>query len=204
MSYSQYFFSIFITTLASIDIVNSGVAELELFIDPVSFENVNLGDTGEFSVTVMNNGPDAAGADSVFPYPVSVATEILFANSLGGLDAFFSQNTKISQDCVFLQSIQEPRPGDPAGFFYTFYFPVIPPNSSLTCYGRFTVGFSSGARTIDWNVFNPTDTDPNINNNLIGMRFGITPAAVPSSSIWLILSLCLGILIVLKIRNNLH
>jgi len=173
---------------------SGNIADLELTISPVVISDSSFGEIGEFTLTVTNLGPDDAGFDIPGPFPISVATEPLLINPDGFLDMFFAKNFNISQECGFVQGVADPLPGDPPQFDFLFLLPGIPAGTSITCYGLYGMGITSGRVEIEWSVFNPIDTDPVIENDFVTMSFGIAPPVIPTLSIWGMLLLILAVL----------
>ncbi|MCF6283980.1 MAG: hypothetical protein L3K26_02145 [Candidatus Hydrogenedentes bacterium] len=113
----------------------------------------------------------------------------------------FAQNFNISQECGFSSGVFDPLPGYPPAFDFSFFLPAMPAGTSITCYGFYGVGITSGRVEIEWDVFNPTDTDPVVENDFVTMSFGIAPPLIPTLSIWGMLLLILAVL-GLFIRQN--
>lgn len=185
------FFMLLMTEISS---AISGTADLELTMEFDIPKFVNFGDTGEFSITITNNGPDDAGLDSPFLFPIIANTSAIETSSELMPAVSFSQ-ILVEQECFFIASIAEPLPGQYPTFNYEFDYPIIPVNTSFTCFGQYHIGFSEGVETINWSIFNFLDTDPNPNNNSVDMVFGIQPPIVPSLSWWstMIMILILGL-----------
>lgn len=171
--------------------VNAGNVDLALTTDFVSQNNFYPGEVGEFSLTITNNGPDDAGADSIVPYPVRLSTPNGIPLKSDGMDITFFQNPSIPQDCFLVIAIGEPLPGEDPIIFYSFQHSIIPVNTSVTCYGLFQVFDST---SVIWRVRSPTDTELNDSNNSIEMIFGVQPLKVPTLSVWALFILIVAFL----------
>jgi len=170
----------------------SGNIDLSLEINPstVSIAQTQALETGEFSVTITNHGPDVAGAGSSLSYPISIDTEIIYYEE-GMMGVAFQSNPDIVDDCLFFPFVIDPLPGNPAGFIYTFRTPAISAGESITCYGLYQV-FSEnpgGIKSIEWSPFSVTDNDVNPSNDISLMTFRGTTIPVPSLSTYALLSL---------------
>lgn len=159
----------------------AGVADIEVSVSSQRLDRLQYGDIGQFSITITNFGPDAAGADSSLDKPI-VAFSIIEVES-DGAPLHFIQDTSIPQSCDFLLSFGEPVPPNPLAIAYSFYFEPIPVGESITCYGFFLVLFDNGTRTVEWQISSGLfDTDPNKTNNIQAMIFGSQPIAVSTAS----------------------
>lgn len=158
----------------------AGNVDLVVNISPDIFSNLSAGDVHEFTVSVTNHGPDTAGIDSVLSYPVSVYTNItLHPNSLA---TSIQINTDSDQNCFLLTTIAEPRPpATQVQIFKSFHFPLIHPNTTVTCVGFFETFYVYGVRSLEWQISNPTDVDLDSSNNAALLTFGGTPQPVPLS-----------------------
>ena len=188
-----------ILMLLIIPTASAGVSDLTIEINPQSFNNLSAGDVGEFEVIITNNGPDEAGLDSPVGFPISINTGILFGD--GTSNVGFSRNLDISQDCIFLLTVTEPRPPDPIGVVYSFYHDRIPANSSISCFARFQVFSDNVADTVEWRVINPSDTDPDETNNRVNMNFFGSPVSVPTLSLAGLLILIGLMLVAIKVNQ---
>gem|GEM_PF-7086282 len=142
--------------------------------------SVFSGFEGEFSVTVTNNGPDVADS------PGTYAPFISSANS----DYIFSPDFNIVQnDCVFATFIAEPRPPVfPGGITLLIATNPIAVGDSVTCFGRYAVGFESGRRELFWETVNfgqgSLIDDPFLENNTVTVTLGIQPIPVDALGIF--------------------
>lgn len=162
---------------------SAGLIDLSIEINPSPITDVSTGDIGEFNITITNNGPDDAGADSSLSFPVTVNSERIFLEANGGF-IDFDINTNINQDCVFQTIILDPVPGDLVSVIYTFRTPVIPAGSSFTCHGFYYVNFDNETRSMEWRSNSSTDNDTNSSNDAFLMSFRGQVTPVPSLSIY--------------------
>ncbi|MCF6299731.1 MAG: DUF11 domain-containing protein [Proteobacteria bacterium] len=180
--------------------VLAGSADLELVIESDLSEGVGFGQIGSFSITVTNHGPDDAGSNSSRPYPIVIFNSPLYPSENNGqLELFFGQENA-NQTCFFLLAVIEPLPGGQfPGYIFSFNFPVIPANTSITCHGQYLVNFEQGEREVGWRALNVTDTDPNPDNDRATMVFKINPPVIPSTSSWSVLVL-IGLIFLFMMR----
>ena len=172
----------------------SGVADLAITLEHQPLDDLQFGQVIPFSITITNNGPDTAGEDTTTIKPIE-AYLIINKNT----PLFVEQNSSIGQPCDFLLAVGEPIPPNTVDFIYSFYFPPIPANDSLTCYGLFQVVFQTGNRTIEWSLIPAlNDSDPDETNNTATMVFGIKPPMVPSLTTYSMLFLMLLIFVLTK------
>lgn len=175
----------------------SGDIDLSITITPSTFNTVHEDDTGEFVITITNNGPDTAGLNSPLNLPISIDTEII--NLDESYFVVFSANPDVTQDCGFYTTLLEPLPGNPAGIIYSFFTPNISAGQSINCYGTFRIRTDIDARKIEWSPFSYGDTDTDPINDIAVMNFGGQTTPVPSLSLLGLISLalfviCIGIL----------
>ena len=182
----------------------AGNIDLELIINSESTQALDFGDSGKFSLTLINHGPDDAGFESLSDFPISVVSSPrMFINEYGYTDILFVQDTSINQDCAFVISVADPPPGgNGVSYGFKFGFPPIPANSSITCYGKFQVIFASGVRKIKWRTLSSNDNDVNIGNEIKEVVFGIKPQVIPINSSIALLALILMIVSFAFIRFN--
>ena len=181
----------------------SGNVDLSIEINPSSFSNSSVDNTGEFSITITNSGPDDAGTES--PFSISIDTERVYLDN--GYFVEFTSNPNIQQDCLFFPTIIDPVPGDPPSVFFSFYTPAIPVGQSITCYGLFQTNFENGNRVVEWSLSSVTDDDIDLSNDVAVMSFFGFVAPVPSFSLWgsLLLTLSfLGIAFRYSIPENIN
>ncbi len=167
----------------------SGDIDLSITITPSIFNTIHEDDTGEFNITITNNGPDTAGLNSPLSLPVSIDTEII--NLDESYFVAFSINPDIAQDCSFYTTILEPLPGNPAGIIYSFFTPKISAGQSITCYGLFRIRTDINARKIEWSSFSYGDTDTEPTNDIALMNFRGQATPVPSLSIYSLILMAL-------------
>ena len=158
-------------------------------------EYVVQGQQGEFSITITNHGPDDAGVDSLNNLPIFADSSIIQQRPNGIVDIWFAKDLSQAQECFFVPTIFEPLPipGSLPSYAFTFAYPVIPVGESITCYGFYSVGFEQGERAVQWDIFNSTDTDPNLLNNSVDLVFRMQPMMIPSTSTFslIILTICI-------------
>lgn len=175
----------------------SGNIDLSLEINPstVSIAQTQTLETGEFSVTITNHGPDVAGTGSSLSYPISIDTEIIYYEE-GVIGVAFQSNPDVIDNCLFFPFVLDPVPGNPVGFIYNFRTPAIPPGESITCYGLYQVFSenSGGIESIEWSPLSVTDNDVNPSNDISLMTFRGVTIPVPSLSTYALLALTLLIL----------
>ena len=172
------------------NIAFAGIVDVSLSIDLQLNEEVEYLQESTFSVTVTNHGPDIAGGDSSDQFPVRMISSSYYIP--GNLPfIYITQNTSINQKCFFINSFGSPLPGGLPSIGYTFAFPRIPANSSITCYGKLKIGFEQGLKKIDFFAFSPTDNETNFSNNNIEFSFRIKPIPIPLFSFYNLLLLCL-------------
>jgi len=167
-----------------------GNVDLSIEINPSSISNSSVGNTGEFSITITNSGPDDAGTES--PFSISIDTERIYLDNVYFVD--FTSNPNIQQDCLFFPTIIDPIPGDPPSVLFSFYTPAIPTGQSITCYGLYQTNFENGNRTVEWSSSSVTDNDTNSSNDIAPMTFLGFVASVPSFSSWGLILLVLSLL----------
>lgn len=181
-----YFSNISIGYTGNIDL------SIELSFEPIT--EVEFLQTGNFTITVSNFGPDTAGGDSISNFPVSAFSNAITEYGNGLQDLFIGQNTDIEQVCFFIFAFGEPLPGGLPSIAYFFEYPEIPANESITCYGKYLVGFESGSRDFSFNARSFSDNETNLTNNTANFTFRIKPKIIPTLNFYAIL-----ILIVLMI-----
>lgn len=192
------YFKIVVLLLLSFVIctVNASDVDLELQINIDISEGVEFQQTGKFSITLVNNSSEDAGGGSALSRPNDVLTSIVQQASNGLPDVFFRQNFAIAQDCIFIAVIGEPVPGGTPTWGFDIAFPVIPANSTVTCYGIYEIGFEQGERTITFSALTSIeDNDTNPINNSIALVFGIPPRIIPTTNIYSLTFLIVLILI---------
>ncbi len=174
----------------------AGEVDLELQIDIDLSMGVEFRQIGEFSVTLINHSSEDAGGGSALSHPNDVLTSIVQQVNNGLPDVFFRQNFAIVQDCIFITVIGEPVPGGTPTWGFDIAFPVIPANSTVTCYGIYEIGFEQGERTITFSALTSIeDNDTNPSNNSIALVFGIPPIIIPTTNIYSLIFLIVLILI---------
>ncbi len=180
---------------------HAGTADLALTMNFDLSEYVELNQEGTFSITLSNNGPDMAGLGSASQLALDVYT-----NPIIPPDLFFILDTEIPQVCSSGYLILEPVPflNIPLRHIYVFSFPKIASGESVTCYGRYYVGFNHGRRDILWKIGNIFDDDPNESNNEVNMIFRAAPAVIPVFSNLGILVLVLLILLMIYFQPKSH
>lgn len=161
----------------------AGNIDLSIEIIPSSINNISIGDVGEFSITITNNGPDSAGANSPAAFPISLDSERIFLENNGGF-VDYSINSNINQDCDFYLTIIEPIPGGLVSVIYSFYTPIIPAGESITCHGLYHTNFENGIRAVEWSPFSVTDNDTDPSNDIALMTFRGYVPPVPSLSLY--------------------
>ena len=159
----------------------AGTADLELTMDFDLSDYVEFNQVGTFSITLTNNGPDIAGLGSSLSRPLNI-----HSNPIIPPDLFFILDTDISQVCSSGYLILEPVPflNIPLRYIYTFEFPIIPVGESITCYGKYHVGFVQGRKDVLWEIGNIFDDDPDESNNEVTMVFRGAPAIIPAFSVF--------------------
>ena len=159
----------------------AGTADLELTMDFDLSDYVEFNQVGTFSITLTNNGPDLAGSGSSSQLAIDVYT-----NPIIPPDLFFILDTDISQVCSSGYLILEPVPflNIPLRHIYTFEFPIIQAGESITCYGKYHVGFVQGRKDVLWKIGNIFDDDPDESNNEVTMVFRGAPAIIPAFSVF--------------------
>ncbi len=197
------YFKIIILLLLSLTTYSAkaGNVDLELQIDIDLSADVEFKQIGKFSFTVTNHGPDDAGADTTGDFPVSMQTSPIKLNPSGFVDVSFNKDFTIAQECFFVTVVAEPPPGGTVSYGYKFGLPVIPANSSITCYGLYHVGFEFGTKTIKWTARSFSDNDINMGNEVVEMVFGISSVAIPSSNFY---TLMLLIILILLFRSRFY
>ncbi len=177
-----------ILVLVSPGLSQAAEVDLSLEITPAAINDIQAGEIGVFSVTVTNNSFEDAGVNGVTNFPISIDTGIFVIDS-EGLAVDFTIDFGVEQNCVFFQTFLDPRPGNLPGVIYSFFTPVIPAHSSITCHGLYLTNFERGFESVEWTVLNVLDTDPDESNNSVTMDFFGQVTAVPTLSIIFILLL---------------
>lgn len=153
-------------------------ADLELEVYMESYNDVFFGFEGAFTVTVTNNGPDVAENPGT-------ASPLM---SLTNNDFTFIGDGSISQDrCFFSLISAEPRPPDfDGGLTLLITTDEILVGESVTCFGRFSIGFEHGSREVYWQTFGfgmgALVDDPVPENNIVTITLGIQPQQVDALS----------------------
>ncbi len=157
-----------------------------------SSEEVFFGFEGSFSVTITNNGPEIAEMPSTISPLMSLANDDFYLS----IDSSIIQN-----DCSFAFFSLEPRPPDFAGgTIILIDTSPIDVGESITCFGRYVVGFENGMRELLWETVNfgqgTLIDDPIPENNLVTITLGIQPQqvdALSSLTIFILIVLTLGV-----------
>lgn len=164
------------------------------------------GVTGEFSLTLTNHGPDAAGVNNPNPSssPIAIIADSIFLDiddegNEYGYPILFALNPVIQQDCNFFYLQPSPVPGDPPQIAFIFTAPPLSPGESVTCYGLYNAFFYDRERTMDigWHSHSTNDTDVDPSNDravLTFQGFNPPPQAVPGLSFYGLLLLIFVIL----------
>jgi len=168
----------------------SGSIDLSVEVNPSSISIIESVEIGEFSITLTNHGPDAAGSSSPISFPISIDTNIIYFEA-GVPNAGFASNPDIIDDCLFFPYVLDPLPGNPVGIIYSFFTPVIPAGESVTCYGLYYTNFDNGIRTVEWSPSSVTDNDTDPSNDISLMTFRGFVAPVPSLTVYGIVLLAL-------------
>ncbi len=176
----------------------AGNVDLELQINIDVSAGVEFQQTGEFSFTVTNHGPDDAGSDTTGDFPISMQTSPIKLNPTGFVDVSFNKDFTIAQECFFVTVVADPPPGGTVSYGYKFGLPRIPANSSITCYGVYHVGFVFGSKTIKWTARSFSDNEIDPSNNSVDIVFSIPPKIIPSTNIFTLLLLMLLIMLMMK------
>lgn len=174
----------------------AGVADLSFDAQFDGIEDgVVFGQQGTFSVTVTNNGPDAAGVGSGTGFPIAIFSGFVELSPVDGTEMDYNIDRSITQNCIFGLIAVDPRPGNPPGFTFFFETPEIAANESVTCYGVYYVNFKAGSRTYEWRASGfVEDTDPDFTNNFKPITFSIKPKQVPALSFYGLLTMILAFL----------
>lgn len=174
--------------LSILGIANSalaGIIDLDLELDLQDTSQLEYGQIIPFSLTVTNNGPDAAAGSSDAFLPNRVFIRSIFENSNGIPELIFAGDPSIEQECFWLSIIVEPPPipGAQTSLSYLVNMPIIPAGSSVTCYGL-VQSFVDTNREINF-LSSPilADTDTDLSNNSIDRIFGLKPRVIPSLNI---------------------
>ena len=166
---------LFLTT-SSFVFAQSADLELDVYIE--SYDSVFWGFQGDYSVTITNNGPEVASTPGTFtPFMPQDNTDFTFAPNFD----------IVQPDCNFTPLIAEPRPPDfPGGSIFFISTSPIAVGESVTCFGRFQVGFESGRRETFWETVNlgqgTTISDPVTENNTVTIFLGVPPLPVNAFS----------------------
>ncbi|MFK8010801.1 MAG: hypothetical protein AB8B80_02090 [Marinicellaceae bacterium] len=192
------------SVLSSLSCLTYGYAgnvdlSLEINLDPIT--EVEFLQTGTFSITVSNLGPDTAGGDSTSNFPIAAISNGIFENKNGQQDLFIGQNTDLDQVCFFILAFGSPLPGGLPSVVYNFAYPKIPANESITCYGKYLVGFETGSRDFTFTVRSFSDNETNLSNNTANFTFRIKPKTVPTLNFYAILILIVLMIGVAKYLN---
>lgn len=147
-----------------------GNVDIKVEIDPLLISDVSNGDSGEFSITITNNGPDDIGLGSQLTHPVSIGSDRIYLEETGGFVSFFTSPNK-PQDCVLSTYIIDPIPGELVSIIYTFHAPNIAANDSVICYGNYSVNFENGFHSLTWRSLVAPDIDINPSNDSVTMFF---------------------------------
>lgn len=187
-------FLCFFISVSAVSIVNAGDIDLSIELNLEPTTEVEFLQTGTFSITVSNFGPDTAGGDSTSNFPVSAFTNEFTEHENGFQDLYIGQDEDIEQDCFFVLLFGEPLPGGLPSIVYGFAYPEIPANEFITCYGKYLIAFENGSRDFSFNVRSFSDNETNLSNNTANFTFRIKPKSIPTLNFYAIL-----ILIVLMI-----
>lgn len=196
----------FIFLITFVRVTKAGVTDLELDLDIPDTSQLSYGQIVPFSLTITNHGPDAAAASSISFLPNTVfITGDVYYNSVGYPQVLISRDMSIKQECLFfiLSGSPPPPPHPPPSISYIADMPIIPANSSITCYGKAQNFIEE--QSIELNFFVApfyTDTDPNLSNNTTNVVFGLKPKAIPSLNLYGLLAMILLILFVVKPKLN--
>lgn len=180
------------------------VHDLELRIDVDAPAVTPPGSTGILTFTVINHGPDPAGAVGVGTFNVVVAAGLLAYSPIHGELMDFDRLSDISI-CALTAQIGDPLPGEPIPILFTLLFDELPPGESVSCDVEFWINplaYEIDPReTADdnilhrWTVGSPPGTDPNPSNNRVYTTYLLAPpsATIPTLSPWGLAVLSLGL-----------
>ncbi len=183
-------YTIFVFMLMFAHLSNANDVDLDIQLSPTTVAEFTDGDTGEFIITITNNGTEDAGLLSTSQLPIAIDSDIIFLEN-NRYFVEFTRNNNIQQDCQFVETAIDPIPGQPPASIFSFFTSVIPAQSTITCYGIYLANFNLGIRSIDWTVNSTLDTDIDDSNNQITMRFFGSLTPVPGLSIFGVISLIL-------------
>lgn len=174
--------------------------DLSLALDIADTDNVEFGQIIPFSITVTNNGPDAAASTSTSTLPNRIFTNAFYENSNGFPNIIIFKDNSIKQDCIILTFIGEPPPPPlppPPTLAFTIRLPMIPANTSVTCYIKAQVLFDSGNESISFrSVPILGDIDSDLSNNNKEIVFSIKPAVIPTLNKFTLLLLSCFLLVI--------
>jgi len=196
MKIAQLYFTI--CFIFFVGIAQAQVADLKLNIELENIQNgVEFGQTGSFIVTITNFGPDDAGITSTSQFPVVAISSIIEETDDGFIAVSFLQDFSFKEDCFFIRIDGSPIPGGTASSAYVVNFPIIPVDVSMTCHGNYNILFKEGVETITWRAFsgfNPSEIDPNPDNNEVSLIFRTKPKIIPTLN-WMFLSLLIFLIL---------
>lgn len=184
---------------------SAGIIDLELELDLQDTSQLEYGQILPFSLTVTNNGPDAAAGTSDAFLPNSVFIRTIFENANGLPELVFAADPSIEQECFWVSIISEPLPipGSEPSIAYLASMPIIPAGASVTCYGLVQSFVNVTDKEINFlaSPF-PDDTDTDLSNNSIDRIFGLKPRVIPSLNILSLIILSVLLLIIASFSLN--
>ncbi|HHL31087.1 MAG TPA: hypothetical protein ENJ41_00785 [Oceanospirillales bacterium] len=158
----------------------AGTVDLELALDLGDTHNLEFAHSYPYSITMINHGPDDAAVDLIAPFPLATIVSNIRADENGFLDFYFHLDGNIEQNCRIISGSGTPLPGGEAEYFYFIMVPVILANTSITCFGTYTIGFESGSRLLNFGFYPGFDTDTDLSNNVEDVVFRIKPRVIPA------------------------
>jgi uncharacterized repeat protein (TIGR01451 family) len=198
----------FLLILLFINNSYAGEVDLQLEVDFPDTSNLEFGQILPFSVTVTNLGPDDAAGESTGFLPNTVFISNIYQDSRGFLELLVAEDISIEQECLFFlitgDPLPPPFPQNPP-LNYLIDMPIIPANSSISCYGLVQVLITQ-ERIIPFQVrAHITDTETILDNNSVDVVFKLKPRVIPILSIYTLLGLIAMFLIVgqFYLRKNL-
>ena len=162
------------------------VIDLDLELDLQDTSQLEYGQIVPFSLTITNNGPDAAAGSSDAFLPNRLFIRSIFENSNGFPELFIVSDNSFEQECFWTSIIAEPPPipGAQVSLTYLVNMPIIPANSSITCFGLIQSFIEISNKNITF-FSSPilADTDTDLSNNSIDRVFGLRPQIIPTNGI---------------------
>ena len=158
----------------------AGTVDLELALDLGDTHNLEFAHSYPYSITMINHGPDDATIDPVDPFSLVTIVSNIRGNDDGFLDFYFHLDANIEQNCGIISGSTSPLPGMEAEYFYFIEAPNILANTSITCFGTYTIGFKNGSRLLKFGLYPLFDTDPDLSNNAEDVVFRIKPRVIPA------------------------